>query len=70
MLEQEERQTRFRKLEEVTQKHLLRWQCPRCGYVMEYPVLRNTTTPLTCQARTCHQRFQIKEEEVFVAEPL
>ena len=70
MLEQEAQRTRLRKLEEVIQKHVLRWQCPTCGRMMEHLVLHNTITPLLCQSRTCQQRFQIKGDEVFVTELL
>jgi hypothetical protein len=61
---------RFRKLEQVTHTHLVHWQCPTCGCEIEQPVLPNTITPLTCPARGCQQGFQLKGDEVFVAEPL
>lgn len=72
MFEQERIITRFRfrKLEQVTHKHLVRWQCPTCGCEIEHLVQPNTITPLTCPARWCHQGFQIKADEVFVADPL
>ena len=63
-------QLRFRKLQQVTHKHLVRWQCPTCGCTIEHLVLPNAITPLMCPARGCHQGFQIKGDEVFVAEPL
>ena len=63
-------QLQFRKLEQVTHKHLVRWQCPRCGYAIEHLVWPNTTTPLTCPARQCQQRFQIVGDLVFTADPL
>jgi hypothetical protein len=61
---------RFRKLEPVTHKYVLRWLCPACGCAIEHLVHPNTITPLMCPARYCHQGFQIKVDQVFVAEPL
>jgi hypothetical protein len=57
------------KLEQVTHQHFVCWQCPSCGGEIEQLVLPNTITPLTCPARGCQQGFQIKGDEVFVAEP-
>ena len=61
---------RFRKLEQVTQKHYVRWQCPSCGCEIEHLTQPNAITPLMCPARGCQQGFQIKGDEVFVAESL
>ena len=59
--------TWLRKLDDVTHLHLLRWQCPTCGYLMEHLVRLNAITTKACHS--CNTEFQITGEKVFVVEP-